>query len=199
VTSTTKWQPRIALASGSPRRASILRALGVPFSAFATAADETLIAGEEGVVAAERLARVKAAAGAKDESLPVLAADTIVVRQGEIYGKPESAEDARRMLDELQGHTHEVITGVCIQWGEVIRSGVERTAVRLAKMRPEERDWYVKTGEPLDKAGAYNIEGLGAMFIAEVRGSPSNVAGLPVGLLRSLVREAGVDLGWPER
>lgn len=197
--SQTDLQPRIALASGSPRRANILRALGIPFSAFATDVDETLMAGEEGVVAAERLARVKAAAGAKVESLPVLAADTIVVLDGQIYGKPDSGAHARRMLGELQGHTHEVITGVCIHWGDVIRSGVERTAVTLAKMSVDERDWYVETGEPLDKAGAYNIEGLGAMFIAEVRGSPSNVAGLPVGLLRSLVREAGVDLGWPER
>jgi septum formation protein len=187
---------RIVLASGSPRRARILTTLGVSFEVHVTDADESLLPGEDGVAAAERLARLKASA-APASDLPILAADTIVLRGGVVYGKPGSGPDAVRMLEELQGRTHEVATGVCLRVGSMLRSGVERTRVTLAPMSPAEREWYVATGEPLDKAGAYNIEGLGALFVAEVEGSPSNVAGLPVRLVQSLARAAGLDLGWP--
>jgi len=170
--------------------------LGVPFRSFATDADETLLPGETAEAAAERLARLKAEAGAARDPLPVLAADTVVVMEGRIYGKPDSPEDAKRILGELQGRRHEVITGVCLRVDGRAHSGTERTSVELAPMTAAERDWYVSTGEPMDKAGAYNIEGLGALFVAAIEGSPSNVAGLPVRLVRRVVREAGVDLGW---
>lgn len=186
--------PRIVLASGSPRRARILGTLGVSFDVHVTDADESLLPGEEGGAAAERLARAKAAAAPASE-LPILAADTIVLRDGVVYGKPTSAADAVRMLGELQGRAHEVATGVCLRLGSALHSGVERTRVTLAPMSLAEREWYVATEEPMDKAGAYNVDGLGALFVAEVAGSPSNVAGLPVRLVRSLAREAGLDLG----
>jgi septum formation protein len=174
----------------------ILETLGVRFRAFATDVDEALLPGESGVAAAERLARLKAEAGSARDPLPVLAADTIVVLGERIYGKPESPADALRILSELQGRRHEVVTGVCLWLDGRAHSGVERTRVELAPMSEAEREWYVATGEPLDKAGAYNIEGLGALFVAAIDGSPSNVAGLPVRLVSSIVRETGIDLGW---
>ena len=191
--------PRLVLASGSPRRVRILESLGVAFRWFATDTDESLRSGESGAAAAERLARVKAEAGAARDSLPVLAADTVVLLEDRIYGKPESPADAARILGELQGRRHDVVTGVCLWVEGRAHSGIERTAVELLPMSEAERHWYVATGEPLDKAGAYNVEGLGALFVAAIDGSPSNVAGLPVGLVRSLAREAGLDLGWTPR
>jgi septum formation protein len=134
---------------------------------------------------------------ARDEELPVLAADTVVVCEGEALGKPESSDEARRMLRLLAGRAHEVITGVCVASGGVLRSGIERTEVTFAPMTDAQITWYVGTGEPLDKAGGYHVDGAGSAFIARVSGSPSNVAGLPVRLVLRLVREAGLGLGPP--
>jgi septum formation protein len=183
------------LASGSPRRARILRSLAVPFHALVTEVDETLAPGEAVEVAAERLARAKAAAA--DAALPVLAADTVVACEGRILGKPRDAEDAAAMLRLLAGRVHQVVTGVCVRRGARLHSGVERSDVAFEPMSEAEIAWYVATGEPMDKAGAYHIEGRGALFVSSVSGSPSNVAGLPVGLVRRLLREAGVSVGWP--
>jgi len=185
------------LASASPRRARILRDLGVAFRVVVSEADESPLPGEDGALRVERLARSKAAAVASRETLPVLAADTEVVADGRILGKPTTPEDARAMLAALAGRRHEVLTGVCLVAGGIARSGVERTTVRLAPMTEAERAWYVATGEPMDKAGGYHVDGRGALFIEEVAGSPSNVAGLPVRLLLLLAREAGLDLGLP--
>jgi septum formation protein len=101
------------------------------------------------------------------------------------------------MLRRLAGRAHEGVTGVCVARGEIARSGVERSVVRLAPMTEEELRWYAATGEPLDKAGGYHIDGKGALFIENVDGSPSNVAGLPVRLVLRLVRESGLELGLP--
>jgi septum formation protein len=186
--------PILILASASPRRTAILTALGIPFRAVTPSADETLRPGETGAAAAERLARAKAdAVGPQD--LPVLAADTLVVCDGAVLGKPASPEEAARMLRALSGRSHEVVTGVCLASGGTSRSGVETTAVTFAAMDEREIAWYVATGEPLDKAGAYHVDGRGALFVSAVSGSPSNVAGLPVRLMLRLAREAGVRLG----
>jgi nucleoside triphosphate pyrophosphatase len=190
-------EPLLVLASASPRRARILRDLGVAFRVVVSEADESPLPGEDGVTRVERLARSKATVVAERETLPVLAADTEVVADGRILGKPASPEDARAMLAGLAGRLHEVFTGVCLVSAGVVRSGVERSTVRLAPMTEAERAWYVATGEPMDKAGGYNVGGRGALFIEEVVGSPSNVAGLPVRLLLRLAREAGLDLGLP--
>jgi septum formation protein len=185
------------LASASPRRAAILGALGIPFRVVTPSLDESLLPGEEGAAAAERLARAKAAAvGPQD--LPILAADTLVVCEGKVLGKPGTAEAAARMLRTLSGRSHEVVTGVCLARGAASRSGVETTVVAFAAMSAAEIAWYVATGEPLDKAGAYHVDGRGALFVSSVSGSPSNVAGLPVRLLLRLAREAGLRLG-PDR
>ena len=190
-------EPRLVLASASPRRARILRDLGVGFRVVVSHEDESLVPGEDGPAAVERLARAKALAVARQERLPVLAADTEVLCDGHILGKPSDERDAVAMLRRLAGRAHEVVTGVCVVRGEIARSGVERSVVRLAPMTEEELRWYAATGEPLDKAGGYHIDGRGALFIETVDGSPSNVAGLPVRLLLRLVREAALDLGLP--
>jgi len=187
----------LVLASASPRRALILRTLGVRFRVVVSGADERLEPGEEAGAAAERLARLKAASAARSEPPPILAADTVVVCEGRILGKPVSPEDARQMLRRLSGRTHEVVTGLCLIAPRGTRSGVERTAVTFAPMSAEEIDWYVASGEPIDKAGGYHVDGKGALFVSSVAGSPSNVAGLPVRLFLGLAREAGLDLGLP--
>jgi septum formation protein len=189
--------PRLVLASASPRRARILDALGVAHRVAVSEVTEDLRPGEAPAAAVERLARAKAAAVAAREDLPVLGADTVVVCDGAILGKPVSDAEAADMLRRLSGRTHEVVTGVCLMAGSRTRSGVERTTVTFAALGEADVAWYVATGEPRDKAGAYHVDGRGALFITRIDGSPSNVAGLPVGLLRRLAREAGVDLGFP--
>ncbi|MFI5184449.1 MAG: Maf family protein [Vicinamibacteria bacterium] len=190
-------EARLILASASPRRAALLRALGVSFRVVASGVDESLLAGEDGVAAAERLARRKAAAVTETGGLAVLAADTVVLCDGAVLGKPESPEDAARMLRLLSGRTHEVVTGVALAAGGELRSGIERTAVRFGALSDAQIAWYVSTNEPLDKAGAYHIDGGAAAFIESLSGSPSNVAGLPVRLVLSLARDAGLTLGPP--
>ncbi len=189
--------PILVLASASPRRAAMLTALGIPFRTVTPSVDETLLPGESGASAAERLARAKAQAVAPQE-LPVLAADTLVVCQGVVLGKPETLDEAARMLRTLSGRSHQVVTGVCVARGGTARSGIETTEVTFAPMNEADIAWYVGTGEPLDKAGAYHVDGRGALFVSAVSGSPSNVAGLPVRLMLRLAHEAGVRLG-PER
>jgi septum formation protein len=186
--------PTLVLASGSPRRAHILRTLGVSFRVVVPAVDESLVPGEAGAAAVERLARAKADVVSRGEALPVLAADTEVLCDGRILGKPESEASALEMLALLAGRTHEVVTGVCLAYEGQMRSDVERSAVRLSPMTEAERRWYVATGEPMDKAGGYHVDGRGALFIESVSGSPSNVAGLPVRLVRRLFQEAGLRL-----
>ena len=186
--------PILILASASPRRAATLTALGIPFRTVVPSVDETLLPGESGAAAAERLARAKADAVAPQD-LPVLAADTLVVCDGAVLGKPATPDEAARMLRTLSGRSHEVVSGICVATGETLRSGVETTTVTFAAMDEAEIAWYVATGEPLDKAGAYHVDGRGALFVSAVSGSPSNVAGLPVRLMLRLAKEAGVRLG----
>jgi len=194
-----RLEPRLVLASSSPRRARILSDLGVPFRVVVSHCDETLRPGEAGASAVERLAREKALTVARAEALPVLAADTEVVCDGEIFGKPATTRDAVDMLRRLSGRTHEVVTGVCLVDRGEVRSGVEHSRVRMARMSEPELEWYAATGEPADKAGGYHVGGKGALFIETVEGAPTNVAGLPVRLVLRLVREAGLDLGLPRQ
>jgi septum formation protein len=159
-----------------------------------TAVDETKRPGESGAALVERLARTKAAAVTDPGGLPVLAADTTVVCDGRLLEKPASPDGARAMLRLLSGRSHEVITGVCVAHAGELRSGIEVTRVDFARLSDAEIDWYVGSGEPMDKAGAYHIGGRGALFVDGTFGSPSNVAGLPVRLARRLLQEAGLEL-----
>jgi septum formation protein len=185
----------IVLASGSPRRKEILASLGLRFETRAADVDETLLPGESAFDGAERLARVKAAAAAAGEpEALVVAADTLVILEGEALGKPRDRGDARRMLAALSGRAHEVVTGVACALGDRIVSGRETTSVVFAPMSPAEIEEYAETGEPDDKAGAYALQGIGGLFVERVDGSPSNVVGLPVRLLYRLAKDLGIDL-----
>jgi septum formation protein len=183
---------RIVLASASPRRAEILSALGIPFEVVPSAVAEILQPGEDGVSAASRLAREKARDVGRAVSAPVLAADTLVFLGSEILGKPADAADARRMLALLSGKTHSVVTGVALLFEGVLREENAISRVRFAGLSPEEIDWYAATGEPMDKAGAYAVQGAGARFVESIEGSPSNVIGLPARAVYALLRQAGL-------
>jgi septum formation protein len=175
------------LASSSPRRAEILRTVGWPFEVVNGGTDETRQAGEGAVDYVKRLARAKAEAAAQRLSSGlVLGADTVVVIAGEILGQPRDDQDARRMLNLLRGKWHEVLTGVAlVRVGEGGQCRVEReiTRVRFKSMSEEEIEWYVRTGEPMGKAGAYAIQGHAALFIEEIQGDYFNIVGLPIRLV----------------
>ncbi|HEV2801069.1 MAG TPA: Maf family protein [Pyrinomonadaceae bacterium] len=185
---------RLVLASSSPRRAEILRAVGWPFETAAAGVDETLGEGESAFEYVERLACEKAEAVAEGRAKGlVLGADTTVVAGGRVLGKPADAEDARRMLRLLSGRWHDVLTGVALvraETGEVVVSH-ELTHVRFAEMSDEEIDWYVASGETEDKAGAYAIQGRASLFIEEIEGDYWNIVGLPVRLVYKLAEEIG--------
>ena len=188
---------RLILASASPRRARILESLGVSFTVVVPTVDEALSDEEDGPEAAVRLARSKALSVAATTERPVLAADTLVLVGGHILGKPRSRAHAAEMLRRLSGRSHDVVTGVCLVAAGKVHAGHERTGVRFSRLDPRAIQWYVRTGEPLDKAGAYHIDGIGAWLVAGISGSPSNVEGLPVGLVLRLCRRAGLALGPP--
>ncbi|ABS25573.1 nucleoside triphosphate pyrophosphatase [Anaeromyxobacter sp. Fw109-5] len=189
---------RLVLASQSPRRRELLDQLGVAHEVRPANTDESVHPGEPARAYVLRVAREKARAV---EGELVLAADTAVVLRGEVLGKPRDAEDARRMLAALSGTAHEVLTGVCVRRRPGRGSAVEldavvSTAVRFAPLGPAEISWYVATGEPLDKAGAYAIQGVGGAFVLGVEGSVSNVVGLPLAETAELLRRAGHPLPW---
>jgi nucleoside triphosphate pyrophosphatase len=183
----------LVLASSSPRRAEILKSLGIPFIVDPSSVDETPHDGETAPETASRLAEEKAleVAGRHDGRW-VLGADTLVILDGAALGKPRDDEDARRMLGLLSGREHRVVTGVALACqGRTPRRFVEESRVAMATLTDEEIRWYVATGEPRDKAGAYAVQGLGSRFIEGVRGSYTNVMGLPARAVYRLMREAG--------
>jgi septum formation protein len=172
--------PRFILASSSPRRAELLRAAGFEFEVVTGTVDESLRAAESPEDYVRRIADAKAAAVAKRRrDLPVIAADTIVVVDETVLGKPKDDQDARRMLRLLSGRTHEVLTGVTLSNGRT-QTAIDVTTVEFSPISDSEIDWYVASGEPADKAGAYAIQGLASRFIRAIEGSYSNVVGLPV-------------------
>ena len=183
---------RLILASTSPRRAEILTALGIPFTVDSTDVDETVSPGEPGRAAASRLAAAKAAvSAARRPGDWVLAADTLVLLGDAILGKPRDDSEARGMLRRLSGRDHRVVTAVHLTKarGPGLEA-VEESLVKIALLDDEEIRWYVSTGEPLDKAGAYAVQGLGARFVESVEGSFTNVMGLPARSVYRLLREA---------
>jgi septum formation protein len=185
----------LVLASASPRRRELLAGLGLQFTVRPADVDETPRDGEDPGAYVLRLAQEKAAAVARDQEELVLAADTTVVVDGEILGKPSDEEDARRMLRRLSGREHEVLTGLALcEAGGRDASSVERSRVRMAALSEDEIAWYAASGEPLDKAGAYAIQGLGSLFVEAVAGNYSNVVGLPVPAVYRLFAALGYDL-----
>jgi septum formation protein len=186
------------LASASPRRRELLTQAGFTFTVEAAHLDETPLRHEAAAAYVERLAIEKAQAICRlhpDEPVTVLAADTAVVLQdGTILGKPTSPDDARRMLELLSGRTHAVMTGIAVvQSGSGSRtlSDVEITQVTVNLIPPEEAAAYIATGEPMDKAGAYAIQGYAARWIPRIEGDYTNVVGLPIARVVALLAEAG--------
>ena len=182
---------RLILASASPRRLRILESLGLDCEVRPAGVDEALLPGESPRAAVRRLARLKVSASAARPGQWVLAADTLVVLGSRILGKPADPAEARSMLRALSGRTHRVTTGVAVSGPQGVFVAVDETAVRFRRILSAEIARYVRTGEPMDKAGAYHVEGGGAAFIEGIAGSPSNVAGLSVTTARRLLRKAG--------
>ena len=182
--------PKILLASVSPRRAEILRTVNWPFEILPMDVDETRKRDEDAATYVQRLARAKAEAAARRSTgSTIVAADTVVVIDEQILGKPRDKDDARSMLRQLSGQWHQVLTGVALidNATSELKVAYETTEVKLAVMSRDEIDWYVSTGEPMDKAGAYAIQGLGARFIEGIKGDYFNVVGLPVRLVYELL------------
>jgi len=186
----------LTLASQSPRRREMLERLGLELAIRPADTDESIRPGEAPEEYVRRVARQKARAVEDDIAL---AADTAVVLTGEILGKPRDREDARRMLRMLSGRSHEVLSGVCVRAAGGEEAVEVRSEVSFAHLTERQIAWYVETGEPMDKAGAYAVQGLAAAFVSEVRGSVSNVIGLPLLETLSLLRRSGLPLPWEVR
>jgi septum formation protein len=187
--------PTVLLASGSPRRSELLKGVGLQCVVRASEVDESVLNGESPIEYVLRVALDKAMVGALGSpGTVVIAADTTVAIDGQILAKPIDHADARRMLTLLTGREHQVHTAVVVRrdqetWSQVVTTGVEMSAVDSAWI-----DWYVSTGEPMGKAGAYAVQGLGAVLITAVRGSMTNVIGLPVIETKQLLAAAGVTI-----
>jgi septum formation protein len=194
----------LVLASASPRRQELLRQAGIPFTVAPANISEQPLAGESPRACAERLAREKARATLRlQPGKLVLGADTIVVVEGEILGKPRDEADAQRMLRLLSGRTHQVITGVCLA-GPPLRTGSqelstgfedvlsETTLVTMITLTDDDIHSYIRTGEPMDKAGAYAIQGIASRWIPRIEGDYFNVVGLPLALVQRMLHEHGL-------
>jgi septum formation protein len=193
--------PKLILASASPRRRELLAQAGYRFEVQPSSVPESRRPGEDAIRFATRLAREKAeevfarrqAAGMAETAM-VLGADTVVVCDGKVLGKPSDAADAERMLLLLSGRTHHVVTGVAVVWGSssppVVEIAAELTQVTMQTLSPEEVSRYVASGEPMDKAGAYAIQGYAGRWIPRISGCYFNVVGLPLALVASLLEGA---------
>ena len=185
--------PKLILASGSPRRAEILTAVGWKFEREVADIDETEFAGEKPEDYVRRLAKTKAETVAVNhENALILGADTIVVIENKIVGKPKDFTDARRMLQMLSGNWHEVLTGVALVKAAdgkfKTKVNLQKTRVKFVEMNDAEIEFLVEKGAPLDKAGAYAVQAQAALFIEEIAGDYWNVVGLPVNLVYDLMK-----------
>ena len=183
----TQGKRRLILASASPRRAELLRSSGIDFEQIPAFVDEALLPGEEANQYVVRLAMAKASAVWRPGTR-TLGADTVVVLDGDVLGKPRDARHAKQMLRRLAGRSHRVLTGVAVFDGQTHETLCEETCVRFGSLSDSEIDDYVASGEPLDKAGAYGIQGAASSFVEGIAGSYSNVVGLPVDRVARMVR-----------
>lgn len=185
---------RVILASSSPRRLQLLQQIGIEAEVRPAAFDE-LSTGKmaDEVVLANAVGKCQAVCAVCGDKVPVIAADTVVVLDGKILGKPKDAADAVRMLTELSGRTHKVLTGVAVSFDGRQLAEVCETEVIFRTLTAAEIADYVATGEPLDKAGAYGIQGRGAVFVEKINGCYNNVVGLPLTRLHLMLAKLGVD------
>jgi septum formation protein len=187
-------RPPLHLASASPRRAAILDALGIAFTAAGVDIDERCRPQEAADMLVLRVAAEKAAAARSAHPGVVLAADTVVIIDAEVLGKPLGEADALAMLARLSGRRHRVMTGVALRWGTSERTALSVTEVTFRDIRPGEALAYWQSGEPRDKAGAYASQGLGGAFVENITGSFSGVVGLPVFETVALLAAAGIEI-----
>ncbi len=191
-------EAQIILASASPRRSELLQRIGVRFRVVVSNSEETPAPGEVAMDYVRRVALAKAHAVwerlPQDEQRPVLGADTEVVLDGEILGKPADRNAGLAMLERLSGRTHEVLSAVALVYGGSEALRVCRSVVGLRSTTPQEREAYWNTGEPSGKAGGYAVQGVGAVFINKLDGSYSGVMGLPIFETAELLREFGIDV-----
>ena len=185
---------QVILASASPRRLALLQQIGI--EATVCPADFDEVSGSavqaEDVVLANAVGKCQAVVKIKGDSLPVIAADTVVVAEGVILGKPQNAEDAVEMLKQLSGKTHKVLTGIAVSYAGEMLAEVCETKVVFRDLTDEEIKNYVATGEPLDKAGAYGIQGKGAVLVEKIDGCYNNVVGLPLTRMQLILAKLGV-------
>ncbi len=197
---TDSASPRLVLASASPRRRELLAQVGYDFHTVAPETDETPTAGETAHTLVDRLARAKAEAARRlleDRARVILAADTVVVLDDEILGKPSSPAAATAMLRQLSGRVHDVVTGLAVVTPSAAQLVTVTTAVEIRSLTDDEISWYIATGEPLDKAGGYGIQGIGGSLVTRIDGSYSNVVGLPLAETVALLDAAGIDRPTP--
>ena len=186
---------RIVLASTSPRRRELLIGAGIDIEVIAPITEEVVLPGEQPIDLVKRLSHLKAESVSKGIiDRWVIGSDTIVVCDNEILGKPEEALQARQMLRKLSGRKHQVVGGISLLNNKkgIAISKISCTDVDIAPLTEQFIEWYVSTGEPMDKAGAYAAQGIGAQFVSQVKGSYTNVVGLDLDLIASLLREVGV-------
>ena len=186
-------EPTLILASSSPRRKKILEAMGLAFAVRTANIDESLLEDEPAADMVVRLAGAKATAIAARAGEIIIGADTAVVLNEEIFGKPDDADDALRMLLKLSSSTHQVMTGVAVATPAGIQSTLSITDVRFREISYDEAHRYWQSGEPWDKAGAYAIQGRGGVFVEAIMGSYTGVVGLPVFEVARLLRDAGLE------
>lgn len=186
---------KIVLASQSPRRRQLLGQMGLEFTTQSPEIDEAAFQGRDARDLVQILSREKARwiAGQVDPETLVIGADTVVVRDGEILGKPKGEEEARAMLASLSGRTHQVCTGVTVCRGDKVLTQVEETQVTFRLLTDQEIRQYVSTGEPMDKAGSYGIQGYGCLLVEGIRGDYFNVVGLPVCRLGRMLARFGIE------
>lgn len=191
---------QLLLASASPRRRELLDALGIRFLVRPVDLDETPEPGESAEALVRRLAAAKARTGFERwrPPVPVLGADTVVVDEGLALGKPKDRADALAMLGRLSGRAHEVLTAVAVATEAGVQLTLSRSRVVFRRLAPDEAERYWESGEPVDKAGAYGIQGIGGIFVDRLEGSHSGVVGLPLAETERLLRAAGIDT-WRHR
>ena len=183
----------LLLASASPRRSELLRQIGVPFTVEVGQVDESQMPAEQAHHYVERLARTKAMSLGKPSDTCVLGADTVVVLDGRVLGKPVDRADAIATLQAMSGRPHQVMTGVAVCQGDRVESCVVTTNVHFATLNDEQIERYWASGEPVEKAGSYAIQGWGALFVTHLEGSYSAVVGLPLYETAELLSRFGID------
>lgn len=185
---------QVILASASPRRLALLQQIGIEAEVCPADFDEVSGAAvqAEDVVLTNAVGKCEAVVKIKGDALPVIAADTVVVAEGVILGKPQNTEDAVKMLKQLSGKTHKVLTGIAVSYAGRMLAEVCETKVVFRELAEEEIKQYVATGEPLDKAGAYGIQGKGAVLVEKIDGCYNNVVGLPLTRTQLILAELGV-------